>query len=373
MSKDYYDILGVQRGASDQEIKKAFRKMAQKYHPDRNSGDKEAENKFKQVNEAYEVLSDKQKRSRYDQYGSDGQDFGSGFGGQGFDFSSFQGGGFADIFESFFGGGGRSSGPKSRSKRGNDIETDITISFKESIFGVEKELEITKPDTCTHCKGHGAEPGTKINQCGTCGGSGVVNQIRQTILGQISTSVVCSSCNGEGRIPEKKCGTCHGSGRERQTSKVKIRIPAGIDENSTIRVSGKGEAGQNGGTHGDLYIHISVKKDEEFTRKGSDIFSDLKIDLLQAVMGDEVDVNTVYGKVKLKIPAGTQSNKTFKISDYGIKPVNASRKGHHFVNVVVEIPTKLSKKEKELYIQLAELKGLKVKQNKDGFFSFLSS
>lgn len=374
MSKDYYAILGVDKAADDQEIKRGFRKMAQKYHPDRNRGNKEAETKFKEVNEAYEVLSDRQKRGQYDQFGGAGPDFSQNFQGRGFDFSGFGNGGFADIFESFFGGQqqGRSQA-KSRGKRGNDIETTIAIPFLEAVFGAEKELEITKPDTCSRCKGAGAEPGAKIKNCPRCQGAGVINQVRQTILGQIQTSSVCGECRGEGRIPEKKCGVCHGGGRERKTGKIKMRIPAGIEDNSTIRVTGKGEAGIQGGEPGDLFIHIQVRTDKDFKRRGNDIFSDLHIDLLQAVLGAEVEVKTVYGPVKLKIPGGTQSGKVFKLADYGVTGLNSNQKGHHFAQVIVEIPTKLSRKEKDLYLQLAAAKGLEVKTGKDGLFGLFGS
>ncbi|MBU2524144.1 J domain-containing protein, partial [Patescibacteria group bacterium] len=250
MSEDLYKILGIERNASDQEIKRAYRKMAQKHHPDRNKDNKESEEKFKKANMAYEVLSDKQKRTQYDQFGSsEGANFGSGFQGGGFDFSSFGGSGFADIFETFFGGGASHSQQQSKRgpKRGSDIETMIKITFKDAVFGAEKNLEITKPDVCDKCLGKGAEPGTKINDCRTCNGSGVIKQVRSTILGQISTSAVCGECNGEGRIPERRCGQCHGTGRARKTSKIKVKIPAGIDDNSTIRIKDKGEAGIKGG------------------------------------------------------------------------------------------------------------------------------
>lgn len=371
MSKDYYDILGVSRGATDQEIKRAYRKAAQKYHPDRNQGDASAEAKFKEVNEAYEVLSDKQKRGQYDQFGSNfqGANFGGGFDGGGFDFSQFGGNGFADIFETFFGGqqtgGGR---PKKGPIRGNDIEARIKISFKEAIFGAEKKLEITQLQECGNCHGKGAEPGSKISECKRCSGSGVIKQVRNTILGQMSTSTVCPDCNGDGRIPDKKCGVCHGSSRTRGKNTIKINIPAGIDDNSTIRVSGKGEAGVKGGPAGDLYIHVTIEKDPHFIRKGIDIYSDVEIHLLQAVLGDEITIESVHGPVKLKIPAGTQSHKVFKLSGYGVTAVNSHHKGDHMVTVMVKIPTKLSRKEKELYAQLAEESDIDTSQS-GGFFS----
>lgn len=378
--KDFYSTLGVDRNASDQDIKKAYRKLAQKYHPDKNKGDKEAEKKFKEVNEAYETLSDKQKRTFYDQFGSTQgtPGGGQGYGGfnpnaQGFDFSNF-GGGFADIFESFFSGGGAAGGAsRTRKKRGpmrgEDIEAQIKISFEESVKGTDRELEITKADTCDHCKGTGAEPGSKIITCKTCNGTGEVREVRQTILGQIATSRACDQCNGEGRIPEKKCSVCHGTTRKRTSEKVKVKIPAGISNDSTIRLSGKGEAGLNGGPYGDLYLHINVTPEKDFVRSGDDIHTEQTIHLLQGVLGDEIDVKTVHGKVKLKIPAGTPSGKVFKLKGYGMPRVNTNQKGDHYIKVLLDIPSKLSKKEKQLYAELAKESKLDLKPGgKSGFF-----
>jgi molecular chaperone DnaJ len=378
--KDLYSTLGVDRNASDTEIKKAYRKLAQKYHPDKNKGDKDAEKKFKEINQAYETLSDKQKRSFYDQFGSTqgaAGGTGGGFGGfdsnaQGFDFSNF-GGGFADIFESFFSGGNGQTSQRRTGRRGpirgEDIEARIKISFEESVKGADRELEITKADQCDHCKGTGAEPGSKVVTCSTCKGTGEVREIRQTILGQIATSRTCSQCHGEGRIPEKKCSVCHGTTRKRVSEKVKVKIPAGISNDSTIRLSGKGEAGVHGGGYGDLYLHISVHPHKEFVRSGDDIHTEQTIHLLQGVLGDEIDVKTVYGKVKLKIPAGTASGKVFKLKDYGMPRVNTSQKGDHYLKIILDIPSKLSKKEKELYAKLAQEAKLDLKPGgKSGFF-----
>ncbi|MCD6109413.1 molecular chaperone DnaJ [bacterium] len=379
--KDFYDTLGVDRNASDQDIKKAYRKLAQKYHPDKNKGDKESEQKFKEINEAYETLSDKQKRSFYDQFGStQGAEGSSGFGGfsgnaQGFDFSSFSGGfggGFADIFESFFTGGshGTNKGRHAHGpKRGEDIEARIKISFEESVNGTSRELEITKAEKCDHCKGTGAEPGSKISTCKTCGGTGEVKEVRQTILGQIATSRVCPECHGEGQMPEKKCTICHGTTRKRVSEKVKVKIPAGISNDSTIRLSGKGEAGLKGGPYGDLYLHITVTPSKNFVRSGDDIHSEQSIHLIQGVLGNEIDVKTIYGNVKLKIPAGTPSGKIFKLKGYGMPRLNTNQKGDHYLKIILNIPSKLSKKERELYGELAKEAKIDLKSGgKKGFF-----
>jgi molecular chaperone DnaJ len=374
--KDYYIILGVERGASDMDIKKAYRRLAQKYHPDKNKGDKDAESKFKEANQAYETLSDKQKRSFYDQFGTtqgaggggssgfDGFSQG-GFSSQGFDFSNF-GGGFADIFETFFGGGGggRSGSKKRGPVRGEDIEAKIKIKFEESVTGTERDLEITKADTCNNCHGTGAEPGSKIITCASCGGTGQIREIRQTLLGQMATSRTCDNCRGEGRIPERKCSVCHGTTRVRKTDRVKVKIPAGISNESTIRLSGKGEAGVNGGQYGDLYLHITVEPSRDFVRSGNDIHSEQKIHLIQGVLGDDIKIKTIYGEVVLKVPAGTQSGKIFKLKDYGMPKLNSDLKGDHYLKIILETPAKLSRKEKELYAQLAKESGLFLKADK---------
>lgn len=372
MAKDLYETLGVAKGASDQEIKNAYRKQALKYHPDKHKGEKEAEEKFKEINQAYEVLSDKSKRQQYDTFGSTGgQSGGGGYGGGaqgfgGFDFGD-QGGGFADIFETFF--GGQSGGGKSRSSRksggamrGNDIEASIKISFEDAVFGCEKELEISKADQCAHCKGNGAEPGTPIVTCKQCRGSGEIRTVRNTILGQMSTQHVCDECNGSGRVAEKKCTTCHGTTRMRVKDRVKVKIPAGVDNGSTIRVSGKGEGGVRGGPSGDLYINLAVEASKKFVRDGTDIHSEVEVALVQAVLGSEVDVDTLDGKQAIRIPAGTQDGKVFKLSEKGVVRVGGSTRGNHLVKIKVKVPEKLSKREKELYIELAKESGIDVKK-----------
>lgn len=375
VAKDYYEILGVSKSASTDEIKKAYRKLALKYHPDRNKGDNTAEQKFKDINEAYEVLSDAQKRSSYDQFGAAGpQGFGGagggpGFGG-GFDFSGFgDSGGFADIFETFFGqqqGGARRK--KRGPGRGEDIEFQMNITFEEAVFGTEKELLVTKTGSCDHCRGTGAEPGSKTVTCPQCKGTGEVRSVRQTLFGQMAVSQVCSQCYGEGNIQEKKCTVCHGITRVRKNEKIRIKIPAGVDNDSTIRLAGKGEAGTYGGQYGDLYIHIRVSAHKKFLRSGYDIHSEVHIHLLQAVLGDEVQVETIHGNVGLKIPAGTQSGKVFRIKDYGVSKLKTDEKGDHFVKVIIDVPQKISRREKELYLQLAKESGVQLKGGKDGLF-----
>lgn len=374
MAKDYYAILGVSKTASTDEIKKAYRKLALKYHPDKNKGDKEAEQKFKEMNEAYEVLSDQQKRSTYDQFGTaDAQGFagGPGFSGGGFDFSSFSdAGGFADIFETFFGQqAGRGSRKKRGPRRGEDIEFQMNITFEEAVFGIEKELLATKTVGCDHCKGTGAEPGSKTITCTTCRGTGEIRSVRQTLFGQMATSQICPECYGEGYVQEKKCTVCHGTTRVRKNEKIRVRIPAGVDNDSTIRLGEKGEAGTFGGPYGDLYVHLRVTPSKKFVRSGYDIHTEVHIHFLQAVLGDLIEVETIHGKVDLKIPAGIQTGKVFRLKSSGVKKLKNEEKGDHFVKIIVDTPQKLSRKEKELYAQLAKESGLPLKDGQEGFFS----
>ncbi len=367
---DYYSILGIDKKASDADIKKAYRKKAQEFHPDKNPGDKTAESKFKEVQEAYEVLSDAQKRSRYDQFGSAhagfaGQGGGGGFGGASFDPNAFNG--FADIFESFFGGGfegsgfrGSSSAQKKGPSRGKDIETEITIKFEEAIFGSVQHLEITKPEICKHCSGKGNEPGTQIRQCETCQGKGQVRMNRQTILGQISTVQNCSSCNGRGEIPEKQCSICKGQTRVKEKQELSVTIPKGIEDGTTIRLKGRGAAGLFGGDYGDLFLHIHVSAHPKFSREGSTLYSTESIPLVLSVLGGTLKVDTIHGKANLKIPAGTQSGTEFVVKDKGAPSLRSETVGDHKVTIEVKIPEKLSRKEKELYEALAQEAGVEV-------------
>ncbi len=374
MAKDLYEILGVKKGATDKEIKSAYRKLALKWHPDKHKGEKDAETKFKEINQAYEVLSDNKKRQQYDTFGSAGGSGGfpgggaGGFDFSGFDFSGGGAGGFADIFETFFGGNKSDGGRAKRQTaiRGSDIESVIKISFEEAVFGVEKELEITKAGVCKNCEGKGAEPGSSIITCKSCSGTGEVRSVRNTILGQMTTSHACDECSGEGKVPEKKCKVCHGTTRARVKDRVKIKIPAGVDNGSTIRLSGKGEGGIKGGPSGDLYINLVVNPNKDFVRHGSDIHSVIEIPVVTAVLGGETEIETIYGKEKIKIPAGTDDGRVFKLSEKGVVKLGSKNNGDHLAKVEIIIPKKLSKKEKELYLELAKENGIEVK--KGGLF-----
>jgi molecular chaperone DnaJ len=349
MSKDYYNILGVDKKASKEEIKKAFHKMAHKYHPDKSGGD---EAKFKEVNEAYQTLSDDQKRAGYDQFGSEGPQMGGGQGFGGFDFSGFnQGGGDAfefdlgDMFGGMFGGG-----RQTRKPRGNDLQTSMTIDFKDSIFGVEKELKVTKPSTCNTCKGDGATPGTKLETCSTCNGNGVVRNVQRTILGSIATNQTCSKCNGVGKIPKDPCKTCRGSGVVRDTRTIKISVPAGIQNGETLRLSGMGEA-ITGGASGDLYVHITVTPHKSVLRKGSDLYTNLDIKLTDALLGAQYSVETLDGAMPISVPAGTKIGSTVVIKDKGV-PLSKNKRGNFVVQLNIKLPEKLSKETKEIIEQL---------------------
>ena len=358
MSKrDYYEILGVSKSASDDEIKKAFRKLAIKYHPDKEGGD---EAKFKEANEAYEVLKDKQKRQRYDQFGHAG--VGGANGGpqggnpfEGFDFGgqnvNFDGGAFGDIFSQFFGGGQQTYGPT----KGRDVEVQVTLTFEEAIFGKEVDLSLNLDDECTHCKGTTVEPGYSMKTCDTCKGAGQRVRVMNTMFGPIQQAVPCDTCKGKGKVPEKVCTKCHGSGVERHEQSITVKIPAGIDDGATIRLRERGEA-IGGGAKGDLYVHVRVKAHKKFTREGNLILSDEHISMVDAALGTEIDVETVDGVVTMKVPAGTQSGTDFKLSGHGVPHLRGDARGAHIVSVIVDIPTKLTKKQRELLEQFGNIK-----------------
>lgn len=349
--RDYYEVLGVPKGASADEIKKAFRRKAIELHPDKQGGD---EAKFKEVNEAYEVLKDTSKRQRYDQFGHAGvggaADGGNPFGGYGgqnvnFDFGDL---GLGDIFGSFFGGGGQQR--QQRQSRGNDVETRIEISFEQAVFGTEVDLRLNLDDTCSHCKGSTVEPGYELKTCSTCKGNGQVVSNVRTIFGNIQQATVCPTCHGSGKVPEKVCSVCRGKGTEKRTQTVQLKVPAGIDDGATIRLREHGEAIANG-PKGDLYVHVRVKAHKRFTREGDLILSEEHIDMIEASLGAEIDVDTVDGKVRMKVPAGTQSGTDFKLSEHGVTHMRGSSRGAHIVTIIVDTPTKLTKQQKELLEQ----------------------
>jgi len=353
--RDYYDILGVPRDASDDDIKKAFRKLAHQLHPDKSGGD---EAKFKEVNEAYQALSDKEKRSRYDQFGHDfeqaggqggGNPFG-GFGGQGahFDFGDL--GGFGDVFGQMFGGtagGGGQGGRRGRSK-GRDIEMDVRLDFKEAVFGADKPVKLYCLATCESCRGNGAEPGAKLEKCGECQGSGQVRRVQQTMFGVFQTTAVCGRCGGEGQVPEKRCHTCDGTGLHKQHREFTLKIPAGIEDGVTLRVAGEGEAAK-GSRSGDLFVTVRVTPDRRFRRSGDDILSEVSISFAEAALGTTASVPTVDGDVDLKIPAGTQPGAVLRLKAKGVPHLKrAGARGDHLVTVNVEVPTKLTRKQRKI-------------------------
>lgn len=363
--RDYYDILGVSKTATADEIKRAYRKLAMQHHPDKHGGD---DSQFKELGEAYEVLKDDQKRAAYDQYGQAGpQGFGgagstAGGGYGGFDFNG-AGFDFSDILNQFMGGaggGGRQSGPA----RGRDLEVVVTIDFMEAVFGAEQAVSLTLDDTCEHCTGNGAEPGSKLKTCATCRGQGRITRVQQTILGGIQQVSTCPTCDGRGQIPEKVCTVCKGSGVMRRQRQLNVKIPAGVDNGATMRLTGSGAAAKSGGAKGDLYVQIRVRADRRFERHGHNIHTEAEVPMAEAALGTEVEVVTVDGPVMLKVPAGTQSGKVFKLSDHGVPSLNGRGRGDHLVTVTVATPTKLSVKQRQLLEELAAEGGRRSK----GFF-----
>ena len=347
-NRDYYEILGVSKSATADEIKKAYRKLALQYHPDKNEG---SDTKFKELGEAYEVLSDPQKRQGYDQFGqagAQGNPFGGtgagGAGGNGFDGFDFGGGGMGDIFNMFFQGGGSAGRAQ---QGGQDIQISLTLDFGEAVFGVTKQVNLDLDDTCDRCGGNLAEPGTKLATCKTCGGAGQVSQVQNTILGSFRQQSVCPTCLGAGKIPETPCKQCHGSGVVRKERRFSIKIPAGVDNGATIRLPGQGAA-TRGGRKGDLYVQIMVRASAKFKRSSHNITSKADLRMIDAALGTEVPVETVDGPVTLKVPAGTQSGRVFKLSGRGVPITNTSRRGDHLVEVAVETPTKLTPKQRQL-------------------------
>lgn len=375
--RDYYEVLGVSKDADAKEIKKAYRKLAMKYHPDKNPGNKEAEEKFKEINEAYEVLSDEEKRSTYDRFGHDGlnnqggfgggQGFGGGFGGGGF-------GGFEDIFGDIFGsggfGGGFGGGGSSRRRgprRGADIKQSVTITFEEAAFGKKLKVKLNRSEECEECHGSGAKPGTSKKTCPTCHGTGTVQSVQRTPFGNIASQRTCSTCNGEGEINENPCTKCHGTGSIRKTKTIEVDIPAGIDDGQMIKLSGQGEIGEKGGPRGDLYIIVNVKKHSIFTREGYDVYIEMPITFVQAALGDKLEVPTLDGKVSYNLPEGTQTGTVFRLREKGIPKLRSNSRGDQYVKVIIDTPKKLNDEQKELLRKFGESCGNKVHEKQSSW------
>lgn len=361
MSKrDYYEVLGVSKTATQDELKKAYRKLARKYHPDLNKDNPEAAEKFKECNEAYSVLSDEQKRAQYDQFGPEafengGMGGGPGAGGFG-GFGGFGGSGMEDIFDMFFGGqgrGGRSNnaGPQ----RGADLRYDMEITFEEAAFGVEKEISMKRAERCEHCHGEGAEPGSKVETCPECHGSGYVRFTQNTMFGQMVNERPCSRCHGEGKIISNPCKECGGSGTVKKTKKLKVKIPAGVDNGSRLRVGGEGEAGLKGGPSGDLYVYLYVKPHKFFERDGTTVLCEVPINIVQATLGAEIKVPTLDGQVTMKVPEGTQPGKVMRLKGKGIPSLRGGGRGDQLVRMKVVVPTKLTDKQKDALQKFADI------------------
>ena len=378
--RDFYEVLGVNKNATDDELKKAYRKLAKKYHPDANPDNKkEAEAKFKEVNEAYETLSNPEKRRMYDQFGPDGpQGFGgaggSGFYSQGFDgFNMGDFGDLGDIFSSFFGGGfggnGRTSRAKSGPSKGASLRYDIEITFEEAFLGVEKEISFNREETCNTCHGTGAKPGTKVENCSMCNGTGQISQTQTTILGQMQTTRTCPNCHGEGKVIKEPCETCRGKGKVKKATKIKVKIPAGIDDNQTVILRGEGAAGNKGGEKGDLFITVHVKRHSIYTRKQNNVYCDIPVTITQATLGANLEIPMVDGtKEKCKIPEGTQTDTKFRIKGKGFKNPNSGYAGDFIFTVVVRTPKRLTKEQRELMEKLAKTMDEQPPVKKKGIF-----
>lgn len=361
MARDYYEILGVTRDTDKEEIKRAYRRLARKYHPDVNK-EEGAEERFKEINRAYEVLSEPETRARYDRFGEAGVGSAAGAGFQ--DFSDL--GGFADIFESFFSGFsgmGQTARRRSGPVRGDDLRLDLRLDFREAVFGGDKEIRISHLETCSTCGGIGAKPGTRPRACQTCSGSGQVRRATRTPFGSFTQVSVCPTCNGVGQVIEEKCDTCGGSGQKQETKKLKITIPAGVDNGTRLRVSGEGDAGQRGGPPGDLYVYLFVNEDAEFKRDGINILSEIRISYLQAILGCRLEVNTVDGPQEVIINPGTQPNTVLTLEDKGVPRLgNPVSRGNHLITVQIAIPTRVAPEERELLEKLAKIRGDRIEK-----------
>ena len=356
-SKDYYEVLGLQKGASDDEIKRAFRKLAIKYHPDKNQGNKEAEEKFKEINEAYQVLSDPEKKANYDRFGTaEPGGFGGGAGG----FSGFSDfGDFGDIFSDIF-GGGRSSSRRNGPVKGDDIEYTLNLTFDEAVFGAEKQFSISRIEKCEDCGGTGAEKGTNLKTCPKCNGQGHINMQTQSLFGVSIRTVTCDQCGGKGKIAEKPCHTCKGKGTERKSRKITIKVPAGVDTGRYMTLRGQGHAGKNGGPAGDLHVVFKVAPSKQFIRKDNDIHVEAHISMGKAALGTEIKVPTIDGDVVYTVPAGTQSGTVFRLRGKGVPIVNTKNRGDQYVKVIVDIPKNLNEKQKEALAEFMRVCGEEV-------------
>ncbi|MBQ2956855.1 MAG: molecular chaperone DnaJ [Clostridia bacterium] len=369
--RDYYEVLGVQKSATADEIKKAYRQLAKKLHPDVNPGDKEAEAKFKEVNEAYETLSDQQKRARYDQFGHEDPAAGGGYGayGSGFGgFGGFGGGGFGDIFSEFFGGGTGGGAAQRGPVQGDDLRYDLTLTFEEAAKGCTREINIMRDETCTACKGSGAKPGTSPTTCPTCKGTGQVTAVQNTMLGAMRVSRVCSTCHGEGKIVKDPCPRCSGRGKVRTSKRITLKVPAGIDNGQIITMRGQGESGERGGPAGDLQIFITVKPHKYFTRRDFDLYCEVPVSFTQAALGSEIDVPTLETPIKYSVPEGTQPGTVFRIKGAGIQNLHGAGKGDLYLTVKVEVPRKMTDKQKDLLRQFEGTITGKEYEEKKSFF-----
>ncbi len=375
--RDYYEVLGVSKDASSDDLKKASRKLAKQYHPDMNPGDKTAETKFKEVNEAYEVLNDPAKRQRYDQFGHAGVDPSYGGGGAGYGGGGFGGFDVGDIFESFFGGGFSGFGGSSRTRnpngpiRGNDINVTLGLSFMEAAKGCKQQIQVQRLEKCDVCGGSGAKSGTTAETCTECGGTGQVKVSQRTPIGVIQTTRTCSKCSGKGKVIKEPCPDCRGMGRVRHTRTLEVSVPAGIDDGQTFVLRGQGDQGVNGGPSGDVNIMVTLRPDTLFERDGFDVWCDIPITFSQAVLGDEITVPTIDGKVKYTVPEGTQSGTVFRLRNKGIQYVNGRGRGDQYVKVNIEVPRNLTGKQKEALRKFEELSTEKNYEKRRSFFDKL--
>lgn len=361
MAKDLYSVLGLQKGASAEDIKKAYRKMSKEWHPDKHKGEKDAETKFKEINEAYEVLGNEEKKRQYDQFGTTGGPGGGGQGFGGFDFSGFQNGGgmgdIGDIFENFFGGAAGGGRARGNQNKGADKEIELTIDLADVLAGIKYPLELKMFVSCDTCEGSGAEPNSEIITCTTCGGTGQVTRVAQSFFGAIQQRSVCQTCGGSGKIPKEPCRTCKGEGRLQEKKQITVDVPAGVSDGQTLRFRGYGDAGRRGESAGDLYVHIRVAQDDRFERDGDDVRSSVTIPVLIAILGGSIDVPTLHGTSVMQVPEGTQPDQVFRIKGKGLPQLGSSRHGDHFVTVKVEIPKKIGRSERKILEEWKEARG----------------